>query len=401
MKIITRTVLILSFVSLFADIASEMLYPIIPVYLKEIGFSIIWIGVLEGFVNFAAGISKGYFGKLSDERGERLPFIKLGYFLSAISKPLIAFFTSAFWIFSVRTLDRLGKGIRVAAKDAMLSQEATKATKARVFGFNRSLDTAGATIGPAIALVFLLFYPGEYKTLFYIAFIPGIISVLFLFFLKEKKQPVSTLQKGSFFSFFKYWKIATPEYKNLVSGLLLFALFNSSDIFLLLKTEEAIRKESFIFLGKTFDSKTITIAAYVFYNLVFALASYPLGALADRLGYKKVFLGGLILFACVYAGFAFDPSMAGIFILFFVYGIYSAATDGVTKAWITNIAHTKNTATAIGFYTSCQSICTLLASIIAGLVWDNFGSTSTFIATSIIAMIVFGYLLLKVRKDPA
>ncbi|NOT51685.1 MAG: MFS transporter [Chitinophagaceae bacterium] len=401
MRIITRTVLILSFVSLFADIASEMLYPIIPVYLKEIGFSIVGIGVLEGFVNFTAGISKGYFGKLSDERGVRLPFIKLGYLLSALSKPLIGFFTSAFWIFSVRTMDRLGKGVRVAAKDALLSQEATKATKARVFGFNRSLDTAGATIGPAIALVFLLFYPGEYKTLFYIAFVPGLISVLFLFFLKEKKQPVSTLEKGNFFSFFKYWKIATPEYKNLVSGLLLFALFNSSDIFLLLATEEAIQKESFILFGKPFDSKTITIAAYVFYNLVFALSCYPLGVLADKLGYKKVFLAGLVLFACVYAGFAFDPSMIGIFILFFIYGIYAAATDGVTKAWITNIAHNKNTATAIGFYTSCQSICTLLASTIAGLVWYNFGSTSTFIATSGIAIIAFIYLLLKVKADPS
>jgi MFS family permease len=401
MRIITRTVLILSFVSLFADIASEMLYPIIPVYLKEIGFTVVWIGVLEGFVNFAAGISKGYFGKLSDEKGLRLPFIKLGYLLSALSKPLIGFFTSAFWIFSVRTMDRLGKGIRVAAKDAMLSQEATKATKARVFGFNRSLDTAGATIGPAIALVFLLFYPGEYKTLFYLAFIPGIISVAFLFFLKEKKQPVSTLEKGNFFSFFKYWKIATPEYKNLVSGLLLFALFNSSDIFLLLATEEAIQKESFILFGKTFDSKTITIAAYVFYNLVFAIGCYPLGVLADRLGYKKIFLAGLVLFASVYAGFALDPSLAGIFILFLVYGIYAAATDGVTKAWITNMAHNKNTATAIGFYTSCQSICTLLASTIAGLVWYNFGSTSTFIATSGIAVIVFIYLLVKVKADPS
>lgn len=391
--------MILSFVSLFADIASEMLYPIIPVYLKEIGFSIVGIGILEGFVNFTAGISKGYFGKLSDEKGLRLPFIKLGYLLSALSKPLIGFFTSAAWIFSVRTMDRLGKGVRVAAKDAMLSQEATKATKARVFGFNRSLDTAGATIGPAIALIFLLFYPGQYKTLFYLAFIPGIVSVLFLFFLKEKKQPVSTLEKGSFFSFFKYWKIASGEYKSLVTGLLLFALFNSSDMFLLLRTEEAIREESFVLMGKTFDSKTITIAAYVFYNLIFALGSYPLGVLADKLGYKNVFLGGLILFAAVYAGFAFDPSLAGIFILFFVYGIYNAATDGVTKAWITNMAHNKNTATAIGFYTSCQSICTLLASTIAGLVWYNFGSTATFISTSAIALIVFGYLLLKVKSD--
>ena len=399
MRIITRTVLILSFVSLFADVASEMLYPIIPIYLKEIGFSVFWIGILEGFVNFTAGISKGYFGKLSDEKGLRLPFIKLGYFLSAISKPLIGLFVAKFWIFFVRTLDRLGKGVRVAAKDALLSQEATKKTKARVFGFNRSLDTAGATIGPAIALVFLIFYPGDYKTLFYLAFIPGIISVLFIFFIKEKKQPVSTMEKGNFFSFFKYWKIATPEYKKLIIGLLLFALFNSSDIFLLLKTKEAIGESTITLFGATFTSDTITIAAYVFYNLIFALGCYPLGMLADKIGYKNIFIAGLVLFAGVYSGFAFDPSIGVIFFLFFLYGLYAAATDGVIKAWITNIAHDKNTATAVGFYTSCQSICTLLASTIAGLLWDGFGSFYTFIATALIAALVMLYFLLKFRKN--
>ncbi len=399
MRIITRTVLILSFVSLFADVASEMLYPIIPVYLKEIGFSVLWIGILEGFVNFAAGISKGYFGKLSDEKGSRLPFVKLGYFLSAISKPLIGFFTAALWIFFVRTLDRLGKGVRVAAKDALISQEATKETKARVFGFNRSLDTAGATIGPAIALVFLLYYPGEYKTLFYIAFIPGIISVLFLFLLKEKKQPASTLEKGNFFSFFRYWKIATPEYKKLVTGLLLFALFNSSDVFLLLKTKEVIGDDTIRILGTTFTSDTITIAAYVLYNLVWALGSYPLGALADKIGFKKLFLIGLLIFATVYAGFGFDPSITIIFLLFALYGIFSAATDGISKAWITNIAHNKNTATAVGFYTSCQSICTLGASTIAGFIWSNLGSSYTFIMTAAIAFFVMTYFFLSFRKN--
>lgn len=399
MRIITRTVLILSFVSLFADVASEMLYPIIPVYLKEIGFSVFWIGILEGFVNFAAGISKGYFGKLSDEKGIRLPFVKLGYFLSAISKPLIGFFTIPVWIFFVRTIDRLGKGVRVAAKDALLSQEATKETKARVFGFNRSLDTAGATIGPAIALIFLLFYPKDYKTLFYLAFIPGIISVLFLFFLKEKKQPVSTLEKGNFFTFFKYWKIATPEYKKLITGLLLFALFNSSDLFLILKTKEAIGDGTIKIFNADLDSDTVTIAAYVLYNLVWALGSYPLGVLADKIGFKTLFMAGLLLFAFVYAGFAFNPSIEAIFILFGVYGIFSAATDGVSKAWITNIAHNENTATAVGFYTSCQSICTLGASIIAGFIWDKFGSSYAFAITASIAFLVMIYFFFSLRKN--
>ena len=202
MRIITRTVMILSVVSLLADVASEMLYPVIPVYLKEIGFSVLLIGILEGIVNFTAGISKGYFGKRSDEKGVRLPFVKLGYLLSAVSKPLMAVFVYPVWIFFVRTIDRLGKGVRTAARDALLSREATPATKARVFGFHRGMDTVGAAIGPVLALLFLFFYPGDYKTLFYLAFIPGMLSILFIFFLKEKKQPVSTLVKGNFFLFF-------------------------------------------------------------------------------------------------------------------------------------------------------------------------------------------------------
>lgn len=397
MRIISRTVLILSVVSLFADVASEMLYPVIPVYLKEIGFCVFLIGILEGIVNFTAGISKGYFGKLSDEKGLRLPFVKLGYLLSTVSKPLIAVFTYPIWIFFVRTIDRLGKGVRTAARDALLSQEATKETKARVFGFHRSMDTVGAAIGPVIALLFLFFYPGQYQTLFYLAFIPGLLSILFIFLLKEKKQPVSTLGKGNFFSFFKYWKIASPEYRKVVAGLLLFALFNSSDIFLLLITKETIGNNTITLFSTTFNADTITIAAYIFYNLVYAAASYPMGVLADRLSYKKIILFGLALFAIVYGGFAFNPSVMGIFILFSIYGIYAAATEGVIKAWITNLAHKENTATAIGFYTSCESICTLSASILAGALWTSWGSTSTFIVTAVISIIVFIYLLLKIK----
>ncbi len=386
MRIINRTVVILSVVSLFADIASEMIYPVIPIYLKEIGFSVLLIGILEGIAEFTAGISKGYFGKMSDEKGVRLPFIKSGYFLSTISKPMMAVFTFPLWIFFARTVDRFGKGLRTAARDAMLSKQATKQTKARVFGFHRSMDTVGAAIGPLVALTFLYFFPFQYATLFYLAFIPGIIAVLLIFLLKEKKEPVSTLAKGNFFSFFKYWKIAGPEFKKIVKGLLLFALFNSSDVFLLLITKEVT------------GSDTITIAAYIFYNLVYAAASYPFGSLADKFGIRKVFIMGLIMFTIVYAGFAFHPSTIVIFILFFIYGIYAAATEGISKAWITNLAHEKNTATAVGFFTSCQSVCSLMASILAGFIWSQFGSSFTFIASAFIAFMVSLYFLLSFRK---
>lgn len=380
MRVITRTVWILSIVSMFADIASEMLYPVIPVYLKEIGFSILLIGILEGIAEFTVGITKGYFGKLSDERGVRLPFVKVGYLLSAVSKPMMAIFTFPIWIFLARTTDRLGKGIRTAARDALLSEQATIQTKARVFGFHRAWDTVGAILGPLGALIFLHFYPSQYKTLFYIAFFPGIIAVLLIFLLREKKQNLSTIEKGNFFSFLSYWKIASPEYKRLVAGLVIFAVGNSSDVFLLLKAKEITGSDS------------ITISAYIFYNLVFALSSYPLGIAADRIGLKKIFLTGLVLFVIVYAGFAVNTTVPGIYFLFFLYGLYAAATEGIAKAWITNIAHEGNTATAIGLYTSCQSICTLLASLIAGLLWSKINSTSLFLFSAGLSLLVIVYL---------
>ena len=176
-RIITRTIWIISLVSLFTDIASEMLYPIMPVYLRSIGFSIFLIGILEGLAEAIAGLSKGYFGNLSDRKGVRMPFVKWGYFLSAISKPLLAAFIYPLWVFMARSLDRIGKGIRTSARDALLSQETTKENKGRVFGFHRGMDTVGAAIGPIVALIFLYFYPGQYRWLFIIAFLPGIIAI--------------------------------------------------------------------------------------------------------------------------------------------------------------------------------------------------------------------------------
>lgn len=398
MRIISRTVIILSLVSLLADIASEMLYPVIPVYLQEIGFSVLLIGLLEGVVSFTAGLSKGYFGKLSDEKGLRLPFVKLGYLLGALSKPLMAVFTSPVWVFLVRTTDRLGKGIRSGARDALLSAEATPATKARVFGFHRGMDTVGAALGPVIALIFLFYYPGSYTTLFYLAFIPGILSVFLIFLLKEKRKPVSTLGRGHFFSFFGYWKIASPEYRKLVPALLVFALFNSSDVFLLLLTKSSIGSDTVTIAGTVFNADSITIAAYIFYNLVYALAAYPMGSMADKLGFKKTVLLGFFLFAIVYGGFAASPSISLIFALFAIYGVYAAATEGVIKAWITNLSGKENTATAIGFYSSCESISALFASLIAGAIWTGWGSSASFLISSLIAIVVCIYILLYVRN---
>ncbi|MGC1633121.1 MAG: MFS transporter, partial [Gelidibacter sp.] len=218
-KNITRVVWILSLLSMFNDIASEMLYPIIPVYLQSIGFSIFLIGLLEGVAEATSGLSKGYFGHWSDRVGRRMPFVRMGYFLSAIAKPLMAIFNFPLWVFCARTLDRLGKGARTAPRDALLSMESTLKTKGQVFNFHRGWDTLGAVFGPAFALVFLHFYPGKLAWLFFIAFVPAIISVGFTYFIKEKPiPPKEQMGTPGLLSFLKYWKVATPAYRKLVMG---------------------------------------------------------------------------------------------------------------------------------------------------------------------------------------
>ena len=202
MKYISKTIWILSVVSLFTDMASEMLYPILPIYLKSIGFSIVLIGILEGLAEAMAGLSKGYFGKLSDNSGKRVPFVQLGYTLSAISKPLMAVLILPVWIFMLRTADRLGKGIRTGARDAILSEEATLLTKGKVFGFHRSMDTLGAVLGPGIALLYLYYHPENYKTLFYLAAIPGVLAIISTLLLKDKRGMKKVkIASTPFFSF--------------------------------------------------------------------------------------------------------------------------------------------------------------------------------------------------------
>ena len=373
-------------VSLLTDAASEMLYPIMPIYLKSIGFSIVLIGILEGVAEATAGLSKGYFGKLSDISGQRVPFVQLGYTLSTISKPMMAMFTYPLWIFFARTIDRFGKGIRTGARDALLSDEATPETKGKVFGFHRSMDTMGAVIGPLFALLFLYFYPQDYRTLFYIAFIPGMLAVLTSFYLREKtildhKIKVTT----PFFSFLHYWKTSPSEYRKVVLGLLVFTLFNSSDIFLLLQAKQS-----------GLDDTTV-IGVYIFYNLIYALFALPAGILADKVGLKTIFITGLGLFAVVYIGMAFNKNLYIYFGLFFLYGMYAAATEGISKAWISNITSQKDTATAIGTYSGLQSICTMMASSLTGILWYQFGAATAFISTATVTVLVIVYFMTMVK----
>ena len=382
MKYITRSIWILSIISLCTDMASEMLYPIMPLYLKSIGFSVVLIGILEGIAEAIAGLSKGYFGKLSDTKGRRVPFVQIGYAMSALSKPLTAAFISPLWIFFVRTIDRFGKGIRTGARDAILSSEATVETKGKIFGFHRSMDTLGAVIGPALALIYLYFYPNDYKTLFIIAFIPGILAVAASFYLKEKNNiEVKAKKSTSFFSFLNYWKESPKAYRQVAIGLLLFSLINSSDVFLLLKAKQSGLED------------TMIIAIYIFYNLIYALFALPMGILADKIGLKKIFIFGLVLFTMVYFGMSMNLNLYIFIALFFFYGIYAAATEGIAKAWISNISDNKDTATAIGTYSALNSLCVMIASSWTGFVWYQYGDSVVFLISGTVTIGVIVYLM--------
>jgi MFS family permease len=387
-RILNRSILLLGFVSLFTDISSEMLYPVLPVYLKSIGYTALWIGILEGLAEATAGLSKGYFGKLSDDKGRRMPFVQLGYLLRALANPLLVLFVQPFWVLLCRVTDRLGKGIRTGARDAVLSDECLPENRGKVYGFHRAMDTTGAVIGPLLAILWLWYHPGQYVPLFLAALLPGLAGVTCTFLVREKSvEPAVVKERKPFFSFLTYWKQSGTEFKRLAGGLVFFALFNSSDVFLLL-----IARQHGL-------SDTHVILAYVFYNLVYALFAFPMGALADKVGMKVSLCLGLFFFVVAYSGLALTNDTMLIYIFFFIYGLYAAATDGVSKAWISKLVPKGETATALGFLAGATSIAAIAASTLTGLAWQTVGSSVALMASAVAAGITCIYFILRVREQ--
>lgn len=398
---LTKTVLILSAVSLLNDVAGELLYPVLPLYMASIGYGALWIGILEGFAEAISGLTKGWFGEWSDRRGMRLPFVRIGYLLSALSKPLLALFASAPWTILMRSSDRLGKGIRSGARDALLADEGEAASRGKIFGFHRAVDTAGAVIGPSLALLWLAFHKGEnYQSLFLYALIPGMICVLLLFLIKEKqKQIKSNRLPPSPFSSFAYWKNANPDYRKLIGGIVAFTLFNSSDMFLLLLVKLIFKFG--IHIGHyAVSSDMLVVGCYVFYNLIYALSSYPAGFLADKFSPKRMLIIGYGCFALAYGGMAFvafgHANLIVVLFCFLIYGIYSACTDGVSKAWVSVLCKKEEKGIALGLFAGLLSMATLIASIGAGLLWTFATPIFVFLSAACMAILIVFYLTFAV-----
>lgn len=384
-KHITRTVWIISLISLFNDISSEMLYPVIPLYLESIGYGSLLIGFLEGSAELLSGFSKIYTGSLSDTLKRRMPFVQLGYSLSVLSRPLMAVFQNALPIFCARVMDRVGKGIRTGARDAILAEESSENTRATVFGFHRSLDTLGAVLGPSLALLFLFFYPENYRTLILLTIVPGVVAIFFTFTIKEQKSDVKA-KPFLFKNHFNYFKRANRKFKNLVLILFFFALASSSDMYLLLKAKTA-----------GLDEKEI-IFAYILFNLVFALAAFPIGKWADKMGKHKMLIYGLAVYACTYYLIGFHSSLFMITLGFILYGIYYACTDGIIKSLLVQYAGKNEKASAVGFYSGINGIVLFAANVITGWLWYSFNANVVFIGIIIITFISIILLFINYLK---
>lgn len=362
---------LLGFVSFFNDISSEMLYPVLPIFLTQIlGAPVAVVGLIEGCAEGIASIFKGVFGRLSDKTGKRKTFVVAGYANSAVSKVIIAL--SAAWplAFLGRTLDRFGKGMRTGARDALLLEAADERNRGLVFGLHRSLDSAGAVLGPLLAIL-LLNAHWTIRSILWAATLPAIGSIFLFFFICEahaKPQPSVRLFHFSLAEF-------SREFRLLLLALGLFSLGNSSDTFLILRAKG---------LGMTL---TAVILAYVLYNVFYTLLSTPAGSVSDRLGAKRVMIIGIVLYALVYLGFALSARTAFVWPLFIVYGGYIALTDGVSKALAGQYITRERSAAAYGIMQMVTGLGTLFASVIGGVLWSALSPRATFLFAAVCAIL--------------
>jgi MFS family permease len=363
---------LLGWSSLFTDAATEMIYPLLPVYLSRVlGAGAFSLGVIEGVaeaVNSGLRVASGY---LSDRRATRRPIVIAGYALSSAVRPLIAFTSTWPQVLLIRALDRTGKGVRGAPRDAMLARFATAADRGRIFGFHRAMDHIGAIVGPLMAAAFLFASPGEYRFLFALTIVPGVVAVALLFFVHElptaepQSSPLPQMSEGASAA-------AAPVAWNaryfltFLAILLIFSLGNSSDAFLLLRLSDAIGTAAYLPL------------LWSGLHVVKASLSTWGGSLSDRLGRRRIILIGWLVYAVVYLGFASTEHAATLVVWFVLYGVFFALTEGVEKALVADLAPESKHGLAFGLYNATLGVGTLAASVVFGLLYERFGAPVAF-----------------------
>lgn len=368
---VTRNVFVVSLVSFFQDVSSEIIYPLLPVFLCSVlGISKTFYGLIEGVAESTASLLKVFSGWFSDRLGRRKPIVFAGYLTSALSKPLLSAITTWWQALLLRFFDRLGKGVRGAPRDALIADSTSPAKRGRAFGFHRGMDTLGAVVGPLIAFSLIRWLDNDFRKIFLIAAIPAFVSVGLVLLAKERKKrrPVGEPPKLSLKGF-------SPRFKMLVLALTLFALGNSSDGFLILRAQD---------LGLSWS---LVPLLYLVFNLVYALVSYPAGIISDKIGRKPMLIGGYLAFSFVYLALSFEVSLPLVWLLFGFYGLYRGATDAVERAFVVDLVPEERRGTALGLYQTFIGLALLPASLLGGLLWDSVGPSATFLLGGITASI--------------
>ena len=358
-----RTVLILGFVSLLTDISSEMVYPLLALYLTTtLGASPAIVGIIEGIAESLASLLKAYSGYVSDKVQRRKPLAILGYSSATIGRLFLFFSTSWSWVLWGRVIDRFGKGVRTAPRDALIAEASDAGRLGHSFGLHRALDTLGAVIGIAIAYFLFTSTHGNYTRIFLYSMIPGIIGVLLLFSVKEKKPRLKSAKVHPLAG----WRNLSPRLKAFFLVAFLFTLGNSSNQFLLLRAN---------YLG--FKAADV-ILVYLLYNIVYALSAYPAGRLSDHIGRRTLLVCGYLFYGIVYLGFSMASASWHVWGLFGVYGLYSGLTEGVEKALVAELCPVEGKATMLGIHATIVGIGLLPASVIGGLLWKMISPEATF-----------------------
>lgn len=381
-----RNIIMLGLVSCFADISSEMVYPLIPLYLTAaFGATPMLVGIIEGIAESIASLLKVFSGYISDRFQHKKAIAFSGYATGVIYKIALLFAGSWTGVLFARVIDRFGKGVRTAPRDVMVSESADKSSMGKAFGIHKMLDMAGSAVGILLAFI-LVKNIGEngYKTVFAVSIIPVLLALFMFFFIHEKKEKREAVEREHFSK--KYFQAgSTAEALSAVT--FLFTLGNSSNSFLLLRAAN---------IGFA-DSDTILL--YFIYNLTASLLAIPCGKLSDKVGRKRLLVGGYLTFSIVYFGFAFCETKPLLILIFVIYGIYTAMTAGVERAFIAEIAPSQLKGTMLGLHSTLAGIALLPASVIAGFLWDSVGAAGPFVYGGMMSLLAALILAFRLKSN--
>lgn len=380
-----KNIILLGITSLLTDISSEMVYPILGLYLASLNTPYTIIGIIEGIAESIANLLKVFSGQISDKLKRRKPFVIFGYSFSTLGK--IFLYISNTWLFVLigRIIDRFGKGIRTAPRDALISESTEDDKKGKVFGLHRAMDTFGAVLGVVIVYIIFLLYSKDnipFKKVFLFSIFPALLAVLVLFFVKEKKSE-TTISKRVSFRFYDFRYVPSVAKKYILISVI-FALGNSSNQFLLLRAKN---------VGFNYAE---TILLYLLYNLSYTLFSYPAGIISDKVGKKIVITSGYLIYSLVYLLFAYIKDIKFMWLLFVIYGIYIAIVEGQEKAFLSEVSSAEYRATILGLHYTLVGFMLLPASFIAGFLWDKIGPVATFLFGSLMSFISFILMILMI-----